>query len=109
MDKLKTQLFVCILLLIVSLCGCETKKSELHSQSPDGLTHITIYGAKSAMEPWDLTIEIKADKKSDSLKTQLYGDEINEKNILFDWQNNNSCIITLIDQDDTQRSIELSL
>lgn len=102
-------LFMCLLLVITSICGCETKKSSLHSKSADGLTHITIYGTKTTLEPWDLTIEIKSGNKSDSLHTQLYVDEINEKNIIFAWQNNSTCIITLVDQDDTQRSVEVSL
>jgi hypothetical protein len=89
--------------------SCETKKTELKSDSPDGKTHVSITGVKSSMEPWDLTIEIKSLDKSNNLKTDLYADEINSSNIIFNWQDNSSCIITLIAQDDTQRIIEISI
>jgi hypothetical protein len=97
------------LFLSISLTSCESKKSEIHSQSPDGISQVTIYGSKSMMEPWNLIIEIKSGNKSDKLETQLYGDEINEKNIIFSWEDNSICNITLIDQDDTQRTLKISI
>lgn len=101
--------FFPIILLCLLLTGCEAKKAELRNESPDGKTQITVFGNKTFMEPWDLTIEIKAGDKSNKLETQLYADEITQENIIFSWQDNSTCVITLIAQDDSQRTIELSL
>lgn len=102
-------LFFPLLILCFLISGCETKKTELPSVSPDGKTQITVYGTKTFMEPWDLVLEIKSGDKSNKLETQLYADEITQKNIIFAWQDNSTCVITLIAQDDSQRTIEISI
>lgn len=96
-------------LIILILSSCESKKTELESKSKDGSTQIVVHANKSATEPWDLTIEIKKGNKSDKLTTQLYADEINSENVIFHWQNDNSCVITLIDRDNSQRNILISI
>jgi hypothetical protein len=93
----------------IILFGCESKQAEISSTSPDGTTKITITGNKSFMEPWDLTIAIEGKEKKDDLKTQMYADEINNKNIIFNWQDNQSCTITFIEQDDTQRTVQIEI
>src|SRR4051812_10333145 len=103
-----TYLFTFFILCLFA-SGCETKKSELQSISKDGKSQIIVTGTKSFMEPWNLTIEIKKGDKSDKLNTELYADEINTENVAFVWQDDNTCIITLTAQDDTQRTVHISI
>lgn len=106
----KTLLLFLVIAFGGLLTSCETKKSQLNSVSPDGSTQLIVDGTKSAMEPWDLNLQIKGkDNKNKEVKTQLYGDEITNKNVVISWQDNTTCTIILIDQDDTQRTLVMGL
>jgi len=101
--------FTSLLIFCFLLSSCETKKSEIQSVSPDGMASITVSGTKSFMEPWKLVIEIKAGEKSNKMETELYADEINKNNILFNWTDNKTCVLTLVHQDGESRMVEITL
>lgn len=109
MDYKNILTYFFLFLFCFLVTSCETKKSEVQSASPDGLVNITVSGTKSFMEPWKLVIEIKAGDKSNKMETELYADELTKSNILFNWTDNKTCMLTLIHQDGESRMVEITL
>jgi hypothetical protein len=89
--------------------SCDTKKQELRSKSPSGTTEILVSGTKQGLDPWILSIQIKKDGKSDTRETEMYSNEITNKNILFNWVDESTCSITLVEQDGTAREFPIQL
>ncbi|HXA02876.1 MAG TPA: hypothetical protein VNW99_12855 [Cytophagaceae bacterium] len=78
--------------------------TELSSGSSDGNCTITISGTKNFGDPWQTTITINAFKQKQQVVTEIYADGLTDKNIKFNWIDNNHCIITISQQDDTKRT-----
>jgi hypothetical protein len=102
---LLTNKIIAGMLLTILLFSCAMKKTaELSSASPDGNSTITISGTKNFGDPWQAAIKINAFKQDRQVSTEIYADDLNEKNIKFNWTDNNHCIITINQQDDTKRT-----
>lgn len=87
------------------LFSCQMSESiELSSDSPDGKSKITISGTKNFGDPWQTTIKINAYKQEQQVTTEIYAKSLNDKNIKFNWADNNHCIVTIKQQDDTERA-----
>lgn len=104
---------IVLFFLLSTVClffqGCDTKKQEVRSKSPLGSTEILVSGTKQGMDPWILSIQIKKDGKSDSRETEMYTNEITDKNVLFNWLDESNCSITLVEQDGTAREFPIQL
>jgi hypothetical protein len=95
-------------ILLMSLFSCGMKETaEISSDSPDGNSTINITGSKNFGDPWQTTIKIKAFKQEQQVVTEIYADALSDKNIKFNWIDNNHCIITIKQQDDTQRAFSV--
>jgi hypothetical protein len=92
-------------ILIISIFfSCESKnKATVNSQSADGNSKISVSGTKSFGDPWQTTIKINAYSQEQQVVTEIYAADMNDKNVLFNWLDNNHCNITIEQQDDTKR------
>jgi hypothetical protein len=96
---------------LLALLSCVNKEKTISSLSPDGLSAIDIHAKKSSIaSPWSLSFTISRNNKKSSFETEMYADEpLLNKNILFNWESNTSCVILLIEQDGSQRSIPVKM
>jgi hypothetical protein len=98
------KIVTCILFLSL-LLSCESKNTaSVNSQSQDGNSKISVSGTKNFGDPWQTTIKIKAYNQEQQVVTEIYASDLNDKNVLFNWTDNNHCSITINQQDDTHRT-----
>jgi hypothetical protein len=105
-NKLRTMYKILpgILVLMSSLLSCNSKNTAMvSSQSPDANAKIVVSGTKNFGDPWQTTIKINGYKQEHQVVTEIYATDLNDKNVLFNWSDNNHCSITIQQQDDTQR------
>lgn len=95
-----------IVLPLTFLLSCVNKEKTIKNVSPDGAIEIVINGKKTSIaSPWALAINAKKDGEVNTVETEMYVEEPNNENILFNWTSNSRCTITLIEQDGTKRTI----
>jgi hypothetical protein len=105
-NKLRTMYKIIpgILLLMSALLSCDSKNTAVvNSQSPDANSKIMVSGTKNFGDPWQTTIKISGYKQEHQVVTEIYASDLNDKNVLFNWSDNNHCRITFQQQDDTKR------
>jgi len=97
---------IIFIFVIVLLAACGSKKSgEIVSKSADGNAQITVSGTKNSfVDPWQTTIKISGYNNSSEAQTEIYAGDLNNDNIIFQWENNNVCKVTIKQQDNTSRT-----
>ena len=100
---------VLAILFLLSSCG-EPKTVTLIKTSSDGKTKVTITGKKEAMGPFNTVLTVKSgDIPEGSLIFEVYADDLNDKNVRFDWADAQHAVITFTQRDNTQRLFRLSV
>lgn len=100
--------FLCILVAsIVLSCGV-TKTQELVSESSDKLNQIKLSAKReTSFDPFQSTIIINGFGQTDTLVTEIFAKDLNEKTVAFLWVDNSNCKITFTQQDDSKRIMEI--
>jgi hypothetical protein len=109
MKSAKPILSVFLLVLFV-LSACNGKKAALViNNSPNGKVSIAVTGNRATtVDAWKVTIAVKASTfKEGKLSFEIYADDLNEKNVKFNWQDDKNCIITIEQREDKPRTFQL--
>jgi len=94
-------------LLMVS-CSGETSAYYQHV-SPNGKVKVNVEGHRAtAIESWKVDMKVNAyDFKEGKLSFEIYAKNLNKDNITFTWSDERNCIITIKQQDNSDRKFQL--
>ncbi len=102
--------YVSLLFLAGFLISCGgTKTKELVSESSDKSNKIKISGYRgTSFDPFQASIIINGFGQSDTLVTEIYAKDLSDETVKFVWTDNTNCSLTFIQQDDSQRLMNVS-
>jgi hypothetical protein len=97
-----------VLLLFISSCKLNEEKI-IANNSPDNHVKIELIGKKQMMgDPWKCELKVKAyDFQEGALIFEIYADDLNDKNVKFDWEDEEHCIISITQSDTEVRHFQL--
>ncbi|MDB5283941.1 MAG: hypothetical protein JWO06_3016 [Bacteroidota bacterium] len=105
-STLTTLSIICVLIIT----ACNDKKTALVTNiSPNKQVTTKVTATRpSAVDPWKVEIKVKAyDFKEGYLSLEVYSDDINDKNVTFDWKDDKNCLITIQQRDGAPRKFQL--
>jgi len=108
MKKIAFTLSLSLTILFISSCG-ENATKEIISSSSDNTNQIKVSGNRvMSVDPFQTSIIINGFDQSDTLMTEIYARDFTEENVKFNWTENNQCKLTFIQQDDSERSMNIN-
>ncbi len=107
MKKITFTLCLILTTLFISSCGENTTK-ELISNSSNNVNQLKVSGNRvMSVDPFKTSIIINGYEQSDTLMTEIYARNFTEENVKFNWSGNDQCTLTFIQQDDTERKLNI--
>jgi hypothetical protein len=86
--------------LVCTSCNQKTS-TTIENTSPDGKVHTVITGNRATVvDPWIVALNVKAYNQKGDLKFEIYADDLTDKNVQFNWQDGQTCLITFAERDD---------
>lgn len=107
----KSTIFSLLFVVFITLNSCKKRlEDDINSNSPNGLITLSVSGEKFTLDPWKVSISAK---KGDSLlanaQIELIISELNEKTVVFDWQNDSFCYIKFLVDDQPPRFVSIKM
>jgi len=105
-NSFNSLIFIFIALIMIA-CGPKSTE-EIVSESPDKGAVIKISGVRTiALDPLRTSIIVNGYGQSDTLMTEIYAQNFTNENVKFNWTANTECIVTIIQQDDSKRNLQI--
>ena len=99
--------FIFVILLFQTACG-GGKNFELSSTSPNAKAEVKLSGTKANFaDPYMVDITIKGYQQDRTISREIYASQLSTENTKIEWKDDNNCLITFQQQDDT--TIKLSV
>ena len=107
---MKSLIKLTLLTGLVFLFSCSSKQEEMMLKSPEGNIELNFKANKpTALDPFDVKMDIKGYGKDKSLTLDMYNSEFNSETVLVDWKDENTFIITFKQSDDDNRVMDVYL
>lgn len=107
MKKITMYLSLLLAAGILFSCG-STKTEEIVSESSDKVSRIKVSAKRTmSVDPFQTSIVIEGFNQSDTIMTEIYARDLNNENVKFAWADNGSCTLTIIQQDDSKRTLDV--
>ena len=100
---MKSGLLLLVLFSTAIVTSCNQKTAaKLENTSPNQKVHTVVTGTRTtSVDPWTVVIDVKAyDFQKGYLKFEIYSDDLTDKNVQFDWKDDENCLITFQERDD---------
>ena len=89
---------------IVFLFSCETKQVEKVCESPNQNVMVEILSIQQAvLAPFMTRVIVKGYGHDDTLSFEVYNSNLTKEDIMMDWKNENSGVLTFIESDKKRR------
>jgi hypothetical protein len=101
----------CILILALwALCACGNTSTMIENESPLHHTRITVKGSRTfTLDAWQVELKVEVTGfKADQLAFEVNAPALNDENVLFDWVDEEHCLITFVQSDDSKRIFHLT-
>ena len=92
-------ILVFVFILLMSACSKQSAPS-METYSSDKEMKIKLEGSRTnALDSWLLEIELDYKGSKNKVYQEFYADEVNKKNVSFEWKSNTACLIHLTQRD----------
>lgn len=101
--------YIFLLWIAGNLASCASKEGgPLKTSSPNGEMDITVTGTKDNWaEPWVVKVEAEYRGVKKAAMASLHAGELDEETVLFNWQTDQHCRITLVNRDGEENHVNI--
>lgn len=103
-------LYFIVILAIFGLNACQEKSAkEMVFTSANEQIIVTVNGKKpTPLDPWTVELALKyKDNKKEPLMMEIFAEDLNDKTVRLEWQDNQNGKITFFQQDGSKRTLAI--